>query len=289
MWKAMVLAGGVVALAGCGAYFDQHPANVRPESEAVAAVLAAKPPTGGGRTAAITVAPAPPAQADADLRISPAPPPPARTAPPTLAAANSVPPEASLPRAALPSAERRTSVVRKPQPPGPRVGESPAKPVATPRAVLPTSAPAPARAASAHSQLSVPEIVQVPMAASRTVPVDETVHPPATETVSISRDTSATTRGAPVPVPAPTVPAAEPQTEPAPPPSSIAMQPAPERPAAAEAAPAPPVPDAHCDAVAKQRADDAAASGLDRDTQEVVRRGTYANCLAWDAAHPMSR
>jgi len=38
--------------------------------------------------------------------------------------------------------------------------------------------------------------------------------------------------------------------------------------------------------VARQRAEDAAASGLDRETQDIVRSGTYANCRAWEAAHP---
>jgi len=60
-------------------------------------------------------------------------------------------------------------------------------------------------------------------------------------------------------------------------------------PAAAVAAPLPPSPDMHCQAVARQHAEDAAASGLDEETQEIVRRGTYANCMAWDVAHPQSR
>ncbi|HEX4157743.1 MAG TPA: hypothetical protein VHY79_04650 [Rhizomicrobium sp.] len=47
-----------------------------------------------------------------------------------------------------------------------------------------------------------------------------------------------------------------------------------------------PVAVAHCLAVAKQRAEDAAASGLDRDTQKIVNDGTYANCMRWEAAHP---
>jgi hypothetical protein len=42
----------------------------------------------------------------------------------------------------------------------------------------------------------------------------------------------------------------------------------------------------HCLAVAKQRADDAAANGLDRDTQRVVHDGTYSRCMTWQAAHP---
>jgi hypothetical protein len=46
---------------------------------------------------------------------------------------------------------------------------------------------------------------------------------------------------------------------------------------------------AHCLSVAKQRADDAAANGLDSATQQVVRDGTYANCMQWQAAHPQSQ
>jgi hypothetical protein len=60
----------------------------------------------------------------------------------------------------------------------------------------------------------------------------------------------------------------------------------PEPPAVALAAPVPPVSNARCEAVARQRTEDAAASGLDRETQEIVRRGAYADCAAWDAAHP---
>jgi hypothetical protein len=44
--------------------------------------------------------------------------------------------------------------------------------------------------------------------------------------------------------------------------------------------------DGHCTAVAKQRAADAGAAGLDEDTQAIVRKGTYADCMAWTAAHP---
>jgi hypothetical protein len=51
------------------------------------------------------------------------------------------------------------------------------------------------------------------------------------------------------------------------------------------AAPANEGPDAHCDSVAKTRAGDAAASGVGRELQKIIRQGTYANCLAWDTAH----
>ncbi|HEX9159588.1 MAG TPA: hypothetical protein VF835_05115 [Rhizomicrobium sp.] len=89
------------------------------------------------------------------------------------------------------------------------------------------------------------------------------------------------------PPPPPQVMAVQPVTAPPPPAPAIAMQIAsPQTPAAVPLPP--PAPDAHCEAVARQRADDAAANGLDRETQEVVRQGTYANCLAWDSQHPQS-
>jgi hypothetical protein len=39
-------------------------------------------------------------------------------------------------------------------------------------------------------------------------------------------------------------------------------------------------------AVAKQRAEDAAANGLDGPTQKVVHDGSYTDCMNWQAAHP---
>jgi len=42
---------------------------------------------------------------------------------------------------------------------------------------------------------------------------------------------------------------------------------------------------AHCVAVARQRALDAEAGGEDEETVEAVRRGTYDDCFAWDAKH----
>jgi hypothetical protein len=41
-----------------------------------------------------------------------------------------------------------------------------------------------------------------------------------------------------------------------------------------------------CRAVATARADDAAANGYDDDLQQVVHDKTYADCMAWNAAHP---
>ena len=44
-------------------------------------------------------------------------------------------------------------------------------------------------------------------------------------------------------------------------------------------------PNAHCMALAKQRAIDAAYQGEDGDTQEAVHARTYAECVAWDLKH----
>jgi hypothetical protein len=86
---------------------------------------------------------------------------------------------------------------------------------------------------------------------------------------------------APSPNSAETVPATTDIVEapPAPPPAPVSATP----PAQTAA------PNTHCLLVAKQRADDAAANGLDSATQQVVRDGTYANCMAWQAAHPQSQ
>jgi hypothetical protein len=47
-----------------------------------------------------------------------------------------------------------------------------------------------------------------------------------------------------------------------------------------------PAHNAHCEAVATARADDAAANGKDEDLQKAVQDGTYADCVKWEAAHP---
>jgi hypothetical protein len=43
---------------------------------------------------------------------------------------------------------------------------------------------------------------------------------------------------------------------------------------------------AHCDDVAKSRAEDAAANGYAHDMQKAVYDGTYADCIDWQKAHP---
>jgi hypothetical protein len=188
-----------LALAGCGGYFDQHPANVRPEGEAVAAILGAPAHTPVVQPEVVPLAPpAPPAPAEQNIPAAPvvraSAPPPAPVEPP------SVPPSAPM-------------IVAAPENPSP-------------------SAP----------PMPMPE------------------PPPQTE-----------------PAPAVVV------SNPPPPPSQTAEA----QPAITPAAPNPvSAPDSHCAAVAKQRADDAAAGGSDSDTQTIVRDGTYKDCMAWQAAHP---
>jgi len=44
--------------------------------------------------------------------------------------------------------------------------------------------------------------------------------------------------------------------------------------------------DAHCQAIAYERAADAKANGYDDELREIVYSGTYAECVAWDKQHP---
>jgi hypothetical protein len=54
--------------------------------------------------------------------------------------------------------------------------------------------------------------------------------------------------------------------------------------------PAPPAYDnAHCQAIAYERAADAKANGYDDESREIVYSGTYAECVAWDKQHPEAR
>jgi hypothetical protein len=51
------------------------------------------------------------------------------------------------------------------------------------------------------------------------------------------------------------------------------------------AAPVPNAVDAHCQAVAHQRAADAHANGFSFKMADVIYEGTYKDCVAWDAQH----
>jgi hypothetical protein len=43
--------------------------------------------------------------------------------------------------------------------------------------------------------------------------------------------------------------------------------------------------DAHCVAVARQRATDARANGYSIEMEDTIYQGTYKDCVAWDAQH----
>src|SRR5437868_10082868 len=70
--ELVVLLGTTLLLSGCNGYFDRHPANVRPESEAVATVLAHQRPVVSAVSGPVTAAPAPPAQVSEAVLPAPA-------------------------------------------------------------------------------------------------------------------------------------------------------------------------------------------------------------------------
>lgn len=43
--------------------------------------------------------------------------------------------------------------------------------------------------------------------------------------------------------------------------------------------------DAHCRAVARQRAADAGANGYSLEMENTIYAGTYKDCVSWDTAH----
>jgi hypothetical protein len=285
MRREMVLAA--LALAGCGGYFDQHPANVRPETEAVASVLARQQPQAAGQSGYATPSPAPPAEV-------------AQTIAP--------PPSTARPPAAAPGPQPTEETIAIRREPAPRTGETGVVSANLPPAIATkppvanaqqpsTTVAAPAAAAQtantarpAQQQVFIPEAVAPAAAAS--APIVETTPPPAVMSTSpvISVQGAAPNGSPPEEMAAPTQRQSAPSQPPSPtaPPPAVAMQSVPEMPVAAAAAPPLATPDTHCESVAKQRAEDAGASGLDRETQEIVRRGAYADCLAWDEAHPGS-
>src|SRR5579862_1823734 len=110
MRKKIAVLGVALLLSDCAGYFDQHPANVRPESEALATVLARQqPPT----RVAETVLPSPQepvvaadvAQSGPAAGQSGSVPPPAHQQPTTPIASIQTPPVAA-PRSIEPSPPR---------------------------------------------------------------------------------------------------------------------------------------------------------------------------------------
>jgi hypothetical protein len=233
MRREFVLVGAALLLCGCGGYLDQHPANVRPESEAVAAVFASQRPVASAQSGPVTPSPgAATAPGIAETVLPPAVPAAPQRAVAPIRNTPSEPPSGvtqTLPRKSAAAVAVSPGSTARPAPAIPPVPEAvPFTPAETPAAAAAESEPAPTTAA----RPAPPAVAMAPVSDTPPVPV------------------------ASPPPPAPPI------------------------------TPSPAAPDAHCKAVARQRADDAAASGLDRETQEIVRHGTYANCLAWDAAHP---
>lgn len=244
MGKKFVALAAALLLCGCSAYFDRHPANIRPESEAVATVLA-------------------------------------RQRPPTQVAEPILPPSpaGALPRTAAPAESASAEVARAVPEPVPAKPAAPVVLPTVPSAEFPPPAPTvaarqvqvrPAEAPVAPS----PEVGPLSPRSARPPTPGAPVHsPPA----SVENTGSSTPTEPPASSPAPTV-ATEPVPEMSPPAVTAS--------AAMAVAPLAPSPEAHCEAVARQRAADAAADGLDRETQEIVHSGAYADCIAWARAHP---
>ena len=149
MSKRVLLAAAAVALSGCGGYFDQHPANVRPEGEAVVAALKApnhivvaqaRIPAAETEQTTTPVAPSLPVQESTLAPPKPAPePPPPMAAPPPKPVEQSEPAQPAVAEVAppppVPLYEAPAPTVVRPAPP-------PA-PVAPPPPVAPSVAPMP--------------------------------------------------------------------------------------------------------------------------------------------------
>ena len=323
MGKELVVLGTTLLLSGCGGYFDRHPANVRPESEAVATVLAHQRPAVSALSGPVTAAPAPPAQVtQSEL------PTPAALAPKRVVASTSGVPSELRPATPV-RMEPAQSVATVAVSPGAPVGRgrgpsatglpAPA-PLAPKRVVAPSSSTPPELPSVTRKKMepanSVAAVAVLPGTPGRTgrVPTASIVTPvpqtaPVTQ-IEPSRVSAPQSEPGLMTAPQPFPPVAAMQSQPvseepeAPVPSRVyspplsqpapvvAKHPVPET--APIVAPAPLAAsstfasDTHCEAVARQRADDAAASGLDRDTQEIVLRGAFADCVAWDRAHPAS-
>lgn len=240
MRKKKLMVGAVILLSGCsGGYFDQHPANVGPEAEAVTVVLARHQPGRGAESGLVPSVP-------------------------TTHVAESLLPVASP----VATTTRVASPVR---------SMPPALTPPMPRTMPGTTAAAPLSAPVPSGEALRPAMMQaVPSFSTRAPasPASPTENQPASEHLN-------------------PLPASQaymlPPSEAVP---TVAIQAVPQTPAAAALGPPPPAvqpgpaaPDARCEAVARQRAADAAANGLDRETQEIVRHGAFADCLAWDTTH----
>lgn len=286
MTSRIAIAAATLALTGCGVqeYFDRHPANIRPEPEAVAAALRL-PQNMQAMNASANAnqspkpVPAPSAAGSPATPIAPRPsndvPENHMTAtPPTVRTAPSTSPPANTPGEIASSR--------------PFASASPAVSATKPRVqpVQPINRPAIESHPGAAASLSVPTGSSSGMAfSSPTVPATAAALPGEAEAKVVgvgstplpddARSSAASPELSPSKIPE-THASGVAQTEVESPPALGQVQLSPATPAIANA---------HCTSVAQIRADDAAAAGQDREIQQVVRDGTYANCVTWQAAH----
>lgn len=289
MFRRFLIASAALILTRCGVpeYFDQHPANVRPESEAVAAALHQR--EYGQAIASGT------ASASRQVRAASIP-------GNRLPEASPVPPAVESPAEGGSSApEKSVQISGSPALPASAPGRStveissvlqrsaaiPARTNAVPPIEGPMSgSPAPVRVRSPSKRSSpTPQTLPSPEIPASQAEINHTEAPKGVATgsdqPSISQtlpDAANLSAGSSAPAPSKDATSA-PQI-----PDSYAER----SPSAEPVRPAPPAnssPSAHCQFVARTRAEDAAGSGQDSETQRMVREGTYANCVAWEAAH----
>lgn len=291
MIRRFLIASAALALTGCGVpeYFDQHPANVRPESEAVAAALhqqqygqaIASGTASASAQARTAIVPAKPLRA-----TSPLPP-----AVEGLAESGSSAPKNSAQvsgSASLPANAPGGSAV---------VNSSTLERAAAIPA--PTNSAHPIKGEAANTEPRAPVLFSAPnerplpnsqTSASPKIPADQAETdkfetPSRAATIPDQRAISQT-----LPDVAGNMSAVS--SVPAPNKDAVGVSPglsAETLPPSAEPVRSAPransVSSAHCQSVARTRADDAAAAGQDSETQRMVREGTYANCVAWEVAH----
>ncbi len=284
MTRRIAIAAATLILTGCGVseYFDRHPANIRPEPEAAAAALRVSQNTQTMNASAKanslpkTVS-APSAAGSPATPIAPRP-------------SSGVPEN----RMTAPPPTVRTGLSTSPpaNPPGetassrPFASASPAVSAIKPREqpVQPIDRPAIKSHPGAAASLSVPTSISSGIT-SPAVPATAAVLPGEAEAKVVgvgsrtlpddARSSGTSPELSPSKTPEMRASGVS-QTEVESPPTLVQAQ-------LPSASPA--FPNAHCTSVAQVRADDAAAAGQDREIQRVVRDGTYANCVTWQASH----
>jgi hypothetical protein len=244
----LAIAATLLALTGCGVpeYFDQHPANVRPEPEAVAAAL---------HLPQNVQASSAPRAANPASEAEPVTPPAAELAAPGLAASRIQSPD----RLSAPPPTAAPSNIAPANPPAEIVASRPL------REIPPSSTSAPAEPAARTVELPAPRVESV----SQPAVAPNIGVPPATLPDGAQSSTSGFEPSRPEVREMGASGVAQIETASSPAPQAMPTT----------------VRNAHCQSVANIRADDAAAAGQDREIQQIVREGTYANCVAWQAAH----